>query len=131
VSAVKHPADARTRLRPSGARLVEWNAHSDSGRYPWDSRLLAAGWRQWDTDQDAWYFGVWVHKQLREVFTYAEGDCVHVLCSDAASFRAELSALLEAHPEHPPAIIEYDLDARTRTEVRDHRLSPEDIDDEV
>ena len=27
-----------------------------------------------DTDQDAWYFGVWVHPITRRVVTYAEGD---------------------------------------------------------
>jgi hypothetical protein len=127
VSAIKHPADARERTGLSGARIVEWSAHSDDGRYPWDHALLPLGWRQWDTDQDAWYFGIWVHKELREVFTYAEGDCVHVLCADAATFRAHLQALLDAHPAHPPAIIELDFDTLTRTEIRDKRLGPDDI----
>ena len=32
------------------------------------------GWQQFDTNQDAHYFGCWVNPRTRMVLTYAEGD---------------------------------------------------------
>ena len=47
----------------------------DRCRYTFDQVFTNKnGWMQYDTDQDAWYFGVWVCKSLRVVWTYAEGD---------------------------------------------------------
>ena len=35
----------------------------EGDRYQFDFNLCsgARGWTQFDTDQDAWYFGIWVH----------------------------------------------------------------------
>lgn len=52
-------------------------------------------WCQFDTDQDAAYFGVWVHENLRQVLTYAEGDWSLVICPDLEHFKAEVQALLD------------------------------------
>ena len=61
------------------------------------TNFRAEGWQQYDTDQDAHYFGVWFnHKSLR-VLSYAEGDWTLVSCLDAEHFNAEIEALNEFH----------------------------------
>lgn len=48
------------------------------------------GWEQYDTDQDASYFGVWVNRTKFLTLTYAEGDWTLVRCPDAARYNAEI-----------------------------------------
>lgn len=55
------------------------------------------GWQQYDTDQDASYFGVWFNHKSLLILTYAEGDWIMVLCQDAEHFNAEIKALNEYH----------------------------------
>ena len=35
------------------------------------------GWMQFDTSQDAFYFGVWVNKETCEILSFCEGDWTH------------------------------------------------------
>jgi len=63
------------------------------------------GWKQWDTNQDAWYFGVWVHPEKMEILTYAEGDVILVKCQSKDSFKAELQSMAEFYGPVPPAAI--------------------------
>lgn len=105
--------------------VVQW-FRMDRDRYVYDAKLHELGWQQWDTDQDASYFGVWVHPKLRQTFTYAEGDCIQVFCQDAANFRAEILDAERVYGKAPPMAIAYDNDG-TRTEYYDNRLKPEDI----
>lgn len=62
-------------------------------RYYFDFQLCmpADGWQQFDTDQDAWYFGVWVHRAARMTVTYAEGDLTIVDCPTVETFNAEIT----------------------------------------
>lgn len=62
-------------------------------RYRWDfdEDFSAQGWEQYDTSQDAWYFGVWINKKLLQVQTYAEGDLDLVKCPDIDHFNAEIA----------------------------------------
>lgn len=47
----------------------------DGSRYEFDLRLKSKdGWEQFDTNQDAGYFGVWINRDARMTVTYAEGD---------------------------------------------------------
>lgn len=62
------------------------------------------GWTQYDTTQDAWYFGVWVHDEERLTFTYAEGDISLVECPTEESFQAELKNMAEFYGPPPPAL---------------------------
>ena len=50
-----------------------------------------AGWAQYDTDQDANYFGVWLNAGRLLTLTYAEGDWTLVVCPDAAHYNAEIA----------------------------------------
>ena len=45
-------------------------------RYRFDFNLCLPfnGWKQYDTDQDAWYFGCWVNVIELSVVSYVEGD---------------------------------------------------------
>lgn len=95
-------------------------------RYKYDFELCrrADGWCQYDTDQDAWYFGVWYHLDRRVVVTWAEGDETIVVCGTAEAFRAELKEMAEFYGGPPPMAISYDLDG-TRTEFYDEEARPD------
>lgn len=78
--------------------------HFGRERYHYDAKLLAEGFKQYDTDQDAWYFGVWVHLERREIVSFAEGDEDVVTCPTQESFVAELRHMQEFYGDPPPAI---------------------------
>jgi ABC-type transport system substrate-binding protein len=59
------------------------------------------GWKQYDTSQDAWYFGVWVHPEKRVIITYAEGDITVVRCPTNESYHAELKSMAEFYGPPP------------------------------
>jgi len=94
----------------------------DGDRYKYDfgDRLPdgGCGWIQYDTRQDAWYFGVWVNPETRQIMTYAEGDETLVTAPTEEAFQAELADMAEFYGDPPPAMIVYDLEG-TRTEVYD------------
>ncbi len=93
-------------------------------RYFFDDRVhrRGAGWQQWDTSQDAPYFGVWVHRDLRQVLTFAEGDITVVECPDDAGFKAELESMERCYGEEPPAATAYGPDGSV-THIYSIRLS--------
>lgn len=68
---------------------------ASTGRYVIDAApdFKSEGWLQFDTEQDAGYFGAWVNKGKRLVLTYAEGDWSLVECADDAHFDAEIAAM--------------------------------------
>jgi hypothetical protein len=63
-----------------------------SDRYAFDNVLLPAdGWAQFDTAQDAPYFGKWVNPFERKLISFTEGDvCIQTAESDD-EFRATLA----------------------------------------
>ena len=78
------------------------------------------GWKQFDTDQDAWYFGVWVNIEKRMTVTYAEGDLTVVVCPSLETFRAELEDAEKFYGSPPPAFIVIDGDGKV-TQIYDER----------
>lgn len=54
-----------------------------------------SGFRQFDTHQDAPYFGVWVNPRTRQTLTYCEGDWSLAECPDDAAYNAEIRAMSE------------------------------------
>jgi uncharacterized protein YuzE len=82
-------------------------------RYLFDVSVCtsARGWTQYDTDQDAPYFGVWVHKENHEVVTFAEGDLTYLKARDADAFAAEIERM-NAFYEPTPAVTTIDADGR-------------------
>jgi hypothetical protein len=91
-------------------------------RYIYDFKLCTPelGWKQFDTHQDASYFGVWVNIQQRMTFAYCEGDRTLVVCPDDDHLRAELKDAEEFYGAPPPMAIGFDMDG-TRTEYYDTR----------
>lgn len=61
-------------------------------RYYFDFNVCTAkkGWSQYDTYQDAHYFGVWVNKEKLQIITYAEGDIITTICNNKETFNAEI-----------------------------------------
>ena len=70
-------------------------------RYRWDfdKKFTAQGWEQYDTSQDAWYFGVWINKKLLQIQSYAEGDLTLVKCPDIEHFNAEIELMNKVYEE--------------------------------
>lgn len=79
--------------------------HPECDRYKFDFGRCGSedGWEQYDTDQDAWYFGVWVRRSTRETVCYAEGDITHVTAPTDEAFAAEMASMAEFHGPPPPA----------------------------
>lgn len=107
----------------------QWiSCDDDSNRYHFDSMLSTKkGWRQYDTDQDAWYFGVWVHMEKRLMFTYAEGDLILVECPTIESFKAELDNAEKFYGSAPPFAVGLDIENGTVTNFYDKRPSSEEV----
>ncbi|MGL5092190.1 MAG: hypothetical protein ACRC8B_14900 [Aeromonas sobria] len=99
-------------LTVTGCRIDRGSHQAD--RYYYDRTLLAQGWQQYDTEEDAWYFGIWINTETLETFTYAEGDTNHVIAPNVGAFRSELARLYQYHPQ-APAFISIDPEAGVMT----------------
>lgn len=75
---------------------------ADVERYCIDFGALQLGWEQFDTDQDAPYFGVWTHDKQREVLTVCEGDWTLSRYNDQAAYATALEQLREYYGKAPP-----------------------------
>ena len=83
-------------------RRISWNssatvddyftADPERERYAFDFTHIGQGrdWYQWDTCQDAHYYGTWVNPVLREIVSYAEGDIYHIQCFEVMEYESEL-----------------------------------------
>ncbi|MGN4982266.1 hypothetical protein ACTFBY_12840 [Aeromonas dhakensis] len=91
-------------LTVTGCRIDRGN--HQAGRYYYDRTLLPQGWQKYDTEEDAWYFGIWINTEKLETFTYAEGDTHHVIAPNVEAFRAQLARLYQYH-QQAPAFIQY------------------------
>ena len=84
-------------------------------RYGYDSFLQQRGFDQYDTDQDAWYFGVWVNLETRQIFTYAERDRVLQNFHTQEAFVAELQRMAKLYGAIPPFAVVLDPATGERT----------------
>ena len=82
---------------------------SGGSRYYYDFGPLRT-WQQYDTREDASYFGVWVDLEGMRTFTYAEGDRTLVECPTRETFQAELDDLARFYGPPPPAFVGIDHD---------------------
>ena len=74
----------------------------DGDRYRFDWLLHDKDyWDQFDTDSDAWYFGVWLNKSSRLILTYAEGDLSITQCRTDKAYDEELATLCSFHRPEP------------------------------
>jgi hypothetical protein len=74
----------------------------DGDRYVFDFKLCRSvnGWAQFDTSQDAAYYGNWVNPITFETACHCEGDQTHTKYEDEAEFIIGLTELLRWHTEH-------------------------------
>ena len=89
VNALKNGKEPETNER--GNLLFRSWASTERYAVDFARDFQAERWMQYDTDQDAWYFGVWVNPQKLLTLTYADGDWTLVVCPDAAHYNAEIA----------------------------------------
>jgi len=82
--------------------LVEWSFDPYLERYTFDFKL-GKGWIQYDTKQDASYFGIWVNPEKRKIITFAEGEIETITCPTEKGYHAELKNMSDAYGSPPPA----------------------------
>ena len=94
----------KTRTSTAGNKLEQiW---VPSSRYAFDfGDGRGKGWYQYDTDQDASYYGVWYNPRSLQTLSYCEGDIYLVTCDTWDQFKAELSGMDDFHGKPPPAFI--------------------------
>ena len=91
------------RINQFGNELIESFHPGDRYQYDFGPCSSEKGWKQYDTSQDASYFGIWVHIEKRWIFSYTEGDTCLTKCATLESFRAELKHMAKYYGEAPPA----------------------------
>lgn len=66
-------------------RITEF---SPAGRYLYDFGACTSqrGWAQFDSEQDASYYGNWINPAKRMWFSYCEGDTTLVICDNDTEF---------------------------------------------
>jgi len=96
--------DEKPETNPNGCAIAR-TFHPEIDRYVFDMRrcVFDDGWEQYDTNQDASYFGVWVRLSTRETVTYAEGDITHVTAPTDEAFAAELASMADFYGAPPAA----------------------------
>lgn len=102
------------------------NLFLPSERYVIDFDQELKHWQQYDTSQDAPYFGTWVCIPTREVLSYAEGDWSLTKCHDAQSFRETLATMAECYGEAPPAFRCFSADGSVTHIYTDRPEAPSD-----
>ncbi len=97
MASVKKITDKIKRLgKPDTIRgnpVYRWFCPSERYVVDFAEDYSAEGWKQYDTDQDAAYFGVWVNPKTLQTLSYAEGDWSLVECADVAAFNAEIESM--------------------------------------
>jgi len=86
-----------------GSELIRGFNPGDRYQYDFGPCSSQKGWTQYDTSQDASYFGIWVHVEKRLIFSFCEGDTCLTKCVSLESFRDELKHMAEFYGEAPPA----------------------------
>lgn len=83
------------------AKLVEMGYPWMGGsRYPFDAALK--GWEQFDTPQDASYYGIWTSTERMATVSYSEGDVYLVMAPDETAFRDEVRSLWDWNLGYKP-----------------------------
>ena len=75
--------------------------HTHETRYAFDfgECFTAKGYAQFDTRQDAYYYGHWVNPTTFRLVSYAEGDIAVTVCDDADEFAAQVRTWVAYHGE--------------------------------
>ena len=88
-----------TRINSRGNTVKEDWCGGDRYRFDFNVCTPEKGWMQFDTDQDAHYFGVWINQEKRMTVTYCEGDLIIVECPSAIHFNMEIADMIRFYGE--------------------------------
>jgi hypothetical protein len=79
----------------------------DADRYLFDFQVCRTdlGWKQYDTDQDAWYCGTWYNIELMATFSYVEGDTILCVAPNKEAFKKEMEVMAKFYGDPPPAFV--------------------------
>lgn len=80
-------------------------------RYLFDA-IKEPGWKQYDTSNDAWYFGTWVNLGSMEILQYVEGDIALTRHLNKEAMKVALDKMAKLYGIPPPAFIAYNLDGQ-------------------
>jgi len=78
-------------------------------------------WAQYDTSQDACYFGIWVNPDTRQVLTFAEGDETVETFDTPEEYHAALAGMAEFYGSPPPFAKSVDMATGQVTEYYEDR----------
>lgn len=96
---VGEPISWETPATKDGCAVIRSFMSSDRYCIDFAEDFRAEGWEQFDTDQDASYYGVWVNRTKFLTLSYAEGDWTLVVCKDRDSYNREVARMIEFHGE--------------------------------
>lgn len=80
-----------------GGGHAEWDYFYDTDRYivDYSEDFKELGWEQFDTDQDAPYFGQWVNPKTLQTLCYAEGDWTLIQCDTITAYNEEIQKCID------------------------------------
>lgn len=80
-------------------RITEF---APADRYLYDFKVCTTqkGWAQFDTAQDASYFGNWINPTRREWFSYTEGDTTLIRCATDEEFTTYVRETFQWYVDH-------------------------------
>lgn len=86
-------------------KIIESWFSQEIDRFYFDYYINLKEWRQFDTDNDAHYFGIWVNLDTRQILSYIEGDIILTTCFNKECFKKELEEMSRFYGAPPPAVI--------------------------
>ena len=104
------PSDSTDSECNERGNAVQREYHPFRERYYYDFELCTPeeGWLQYELQQDAPRFGVWVRPGSWEIMVFDEGDELRITCPSAERFDAELTAMAELYGSPSPVFPEGD-----------------------
>jgi hypothetical protein len=109
-------------INERGNRVEQYSLRADRYFFDFEECKESKGWEPFDTAQDAWHFGVWLHPGEREINIYSDGEVTLIKCPTDQSYLAELNAIATLYGPTPAASNGFD-EGRHVTEYFDEQTS--------
>ena len=81
--------------RAEALRIERSFMPADRYHFDFGECSYARGWAQFDTAQDASYYGTWINPAERQIVNYCEGDVTRQIAATDEAFIAAVRALVE------------------------------------
>jgi len=124
VCVLRYLTDQHERMNDRGCNVR--SGFTQTERYLFDFNVCRPelGWFQYDTWQDAHYFGMWYHPEMMATFCYCEGDCYFVEAPTVEDFKAEMEDAARVYGNPPPAFRCIDKNGH-RSNIYDKNARPD------